>query len=798
MVSRPDVLFPHVKKSRGMKNFTLLVFIVGFVIGGYSQTNSFFLEDYTPAPGQYINMENIGTPKAAQKVSAEISNFVSLGSFGGYIVLQFENPIVNDPRNPYGIDFTIFGNSFAGSSEPGVVWVMEDENQNGLPDDTWYEIAGSHHFFSGTVKDYEVTYYNSSGRNVEWKDNHGGSGVIIANEFNLQEYYPLQQHFPEYPQDSITFTGTLMENHYSPSSSAEIKISPPAFGYADIRSKSLQADLSLPDNPYTPEIEGAGGDPIDISWAIDSQGNYVDLDAIHFVKIVSGSLDVLGWLGEISTEVSWIQPVKANADITGKENILVAKPLPSKILIDELINPEAVYFIKGRKSDVPVLVKSMDENIIGINSGGWLEPKSPGDVQILYSAEKEEEIVNIKVAEPQSVIIQNDFSAVYPGDTLELKADIIDNWQDKLDFKPVFTISGSIEGKIISEGEKYFFVALQPGELTLTASVEEYQLQQQVQVKILSPDDKIKIFVSIKTATENVLPLQWIDIGLTDLNSVVENRNNDYNGSGRLTVAHALAAGLRKSGVSFNFRDDAVTGGELYLYRVEYDGLFSYGWGGRTNPKSNARAWIARLNRSQYLNSFDTVSIADGDTLVLYHVPNIQDFWIYSRLLPIHVGESLSELILEQTQCTLSSNNIAESGFYPVAGAVVQSDKTYSTGADGIVEIEHEELPLLVSSGNDAVLLDEELTTGGAPLHSTFNFYPNPVESTLSINFISFGTKHAINPTIKIYDINGSLLLEEPVSTGPVNLNLSFLKQGIYHLVISDGKRSEIRKILKK
>ncbi|MBP8776470.1 MAG: hypothetical protein KBH23_00555 [Bacteroidaceae bacterium] len=39
---------------------------------------------------------------------------VSLGSFGGYLIVGFDRPIVHNPQNPYGVDFSIEGNSFFG------------------------------------------------------------------------------------------------------------------------------------------------------------------------------------------------------------------------------------------------------------------------------------------------------------------------------------------------------------------------------------------------------------------------------------------------------------------------------------------------------------------------------------------------------------------------------------------------------------------------------------------------------------------------------------------------------------
>ena len=98
--------------------------------------------DYTPAPGQFINELKTGgfdgtqtTMEAAiayaEKRLAQ-ENWVSLGGFGGYIVVGFDHSI--DNSGDY--DLAILGNSFSGSSEPGIVWVMQDENGNGLPDDT--------------------------------------------------------------------------------------------------------------------------------------------------------------------------------------------------------------------------------------------------------------------------------------------------------------------------------------------------------------------------------------------------------------------------------------------------------------------------------------------------------------------------------------------------------------------------------------------------------------------------------------------------------------------------------------
>ena len=80
---------------------------------------------------------------------------ISLGGFGGYVVVGFDHTIANREGSR---DFRVLGNAFyaianpdpnapeGGSCEPGGIMVAYDVNKNGKPDeDEWYEIAGSAH-----------------------------------------------------------------------------------------------------------------------------------------------------------------------------------------------------------------------------------------------------------------------------------------------------------------------------------------------------------------------------------------------------------------------------------------------------------------------------------------------------------------------------------------------------------------------------------------------------------------------------------------------------------------------------
>jgi hypothetical protein len=304
--------------------------------------------EYKPAPGQLINEPPWGTPGGVRSLEGGLQGTASLGAFGGYVVFRFQQAVENDPMNPYGVDFSIFGNPVPGWSEPGVVWVMKDENLNGGADDTWYELAGSDYWFSSTKKGYGVTYTNPGGdqaMDVPWEDQSGGRGVIQANAAHTQPYYPQHDSFPSIGADRYTLEGTCLTDLVTEDVTGIIS-SPRAFGYADNRLPG-SPPYTLPDNPYTDVAEHSGGDAFDIGWAVDSEGNYVELDRIHFVKVQSGVLAHGGWLGELSTEVTGAVDVAPDPSISGETERVAVADLPSLLETDRY-QLEAKVFQNGR------------------------------------------------------------------------------------------------------------------------------------------------------------------------------------------------------------------------------------------------------------------------------------------------------------------------------------------------------------------------------------------------------------------------------------------------------------------
>ncbi len=781
-----------------MKNLKLVGLLLLLPFADFAQNVARQVVEYKPAPGQHINIEQTGTPQAAEKMPQSENNLVSLGGFGGYIVLKFNEPCVNDPRNPYGIDLNIFGNAFSGSSEPGVVWVMKDENKNAIPDDIWYEIAGSHYFHPKTIKNYQITYFKTQTRDVKWRDNYGQAGVLKANSYNTQEYYPTVANFPDYPQDSVVFTGTKLDAEIDRSNPVELKIKPLDFGYADNHPKKQGANLAVPDNPYTSDIEGAGGDPIDISWAVDSLGNYAGLNAIDFVKIETGYFADLGRLGEASADISYVVDVEPNDAVSGKETLLVVYHSPVKLLVGDTLELEANYFINGRIAESIIHFNSANPEIANFNGEGKLFALKTGSTEIEVSALNEVKTFAVEIVEPDSIAIRSDVSLVYPGDTILLHAEVFDNTGERLDLHPVFSVQNAAIGKLISMDNQTYFVASGEGETTIDCALQKFELVKSFPVKVHSPSDKTSIFFTAKSEEENLIPLQQIEVGLSDLNRFVENRQKDYSSLNRPVLAHAIAAGLQYAGVNFVFRDDEISGGKLYLYSIEKEGLFYYGWGGKTDPQPFARAWIMRFNNQQFLNGFDEQKIDRGDTLILYHVSDISTPWQLTKLTAnkdsVKPGEVV-ELQLVQTTCSFQNDSVVESGFAVVSNAGILGSQTYFTDENGKVEVVlKDDPPWIFSAENDAVLISAKVVTGSDFIpRSGFRIFPNPVGDQLGIS-----GKNLAGSKIFIVNLSGQVLMEKTADSNRILLNINELPAGFYQVLVNGNKIGRSFKIIKK
>lgn len=382
-----------------MNKYLIIILITFSTIA----VNGQFIEnviEYQPAPGQLINTALWGSPSSAASIVGGVDGHLSLGSYGGYVVFRFGQPVVNHPDHPFGVDFTIFCNAYQDWSEPAVVWVMKDDNQNGLPDDTWLELAGSDYFFSTTKKNYKVTWVNPAepvAADVYWFDNFGSYGNIFANTFYTQPYYPLSDSFPAVNPVLYQLNGTSILPALDSTDPALMKSYRRAFGYADNRQRGA-APYTLPGNPYSPNTENAGGDGFDLHWAVDSSGNYVDLDTAHFVKVQNAVLANAGILGEVSTEIAGAALALPQPGIAGETKMIVIKDLPA--VIDSTGLPlEAFAFDMGRRQTEAALIWQTNQPWAEVDENQLLQVDESGTVEITVYWDQFPEISNTVVAQ---------------------------------------------------------------------------------------------------------------------------------------------------------------------------------------------------------------------------------------------------------------------------------------------------------------------------------------------------------------------------------------------------------------
>lgn len=335
---------------------------------------------FLPAPGQFVNegangsgwggpFTASGASTLKNLVEGYVTTGISLGSFGGYAVLDFgaitrdasgayvSGGIYNDPNNAYGVDFTLFGNAMSTWAEPGCVQVSQDGTN-------WYTLAGSLHYQTpsttagGAIWNYSATYTNpvsadddlavgatgTTGNNVAYTATYKTrptsttateNGSVLLNNWHAHNYFPLYNNYFAgvnghtaldgllNPISGLTMTdfGSYTAKTAAAAASLTLNgvrlVAPKTtnggnstapddylFGYFDCHPNGLRSGAQV--NPYTTGRTGndnSNGDPMDISWAVEADGTPIYLDAIRYVRVYTGVMQMNGIMGESSAEL---------------------------------------------------------------------------------------------------------------------------------------------------------------------------------------------------------------------------------------------------------------------------------------------------------------------------------------------------------------------------------------------------------------------------------------------------------------------------------------------------------------
>ena len=309
--------------------------------------------DYRPASGQFVNNATYNDPNRA--LGAPIGGgtsyqnndkVISLGAFGGQIVLAFDHDVTDDPANPFGLDAIVFCNSFWVSGDPNLhgaelahIEIMPELNGNGVPGDDpneqWYLIPGSHL----TAGDWMTKAWPDAGFPPMW--------------------YPSPVWFPNRPDAYDTDAYELEPNYQTVGGSQGVLVNPNLedgdpnnddeegyWGYAEYSptlklgdrnadnddagpgdDANMPADVfyTTPDDPFAVGMtRGAGGgDAIDIQWAVDPNNGWQPAGLTHFryVRITTAVDDFLPALGEISPEIGAVADVRPMGDLDADQDV---------------------------------------------------------------------------------------------------------------------------------------------------------------------------------------------------------------------------------------------------------------------------------------------------------------------------------------------------------------------------------------------------------------------------------------------------------------------------------------------
>lgn len=323
--------------------------------------------DYTPAPGQFVNNSAfndpdraLGAPTGGGTASPVNTSLVTLGGFGGSVTLAFDEPVLDDPRNPMGLDFIVFGNAFWPGGDPAVRWaeaaiveISLDANNNGIADDQWFLIPGSH-------LEAPVTFITK-----DW-DNDPGTPAPPAN----LAWYPTGAPSPmttSAPRLPAVFESFVLINSRTDGRES-------FFGYADLSPTLLLGDMTgadgasgdnslgdpediptidpalfytIPDDPFTVGVDpgSGGGDAFDIAWAIDpATGAQSNIPGFQFIRITN-AVDAVGPFGEISAEIDAVararsgaapEDLNADGDVNGVDLLVLLNAWGAGVSIADL------------------------------------------------------------------------------------------------------------------------------------------------------------------------------------------------------------------------------------------------------------------------------------------------------------------------------------------------------------------------------------------------------------------------------------------------------------------------------
>jgi len=772
------------------------------------EANSISLLEYKPAPGQFINLPSSGTPGAASAICTSTDHLLSLGAFGGYVVYAFEHPVENDPANPYGIDFTIFGNPLTDAegavrwAEPGIVYVMKDENGNGIPDETWYEIAGSESFFSGTQVNFDLLYRNPGGilaLDVPWTASNGETGFIKALDFYTQPYYPSSGYFPAIDPLELQFSGRRLSPLVYLNEQGEMVCRSRAFGYADNHQvKSMSS--TYPDNPYTAEIEGCGGDAIDIGWAVDEQGRYVELDRIDFVKVATGVQEDGRWLGELSTEVRYIRDEAPLGAQEFENEVLIINELPPYLVTGSVLHPEAMVFRSGKIQADETIDWELSGPAASYFSGEQLVTGGTGLLTLKAGCTSNSILtssISINLVEAVSLEIDPQDLVLRNGEQTEVTAHLLDTYGRELSGSIIIWSSSDTSVlSLTSNGTSAILNARKAGRVYLKAKAVNTTLESGEYVTVTTAPEEAKVWFGSSLESACLLTGRHLPVDNFDLRPYIDGSTDGYapDNIDGISLAHVIASSFDNIAFESDLRFRTDEKG-LYLWKFPdiREGYTEYYYGAA--PASAAEdglpVWLVMINGITVSSGLDKVAVKDDDEVWLFRLEDASSSWTFEHLKTDNYTYNSGDycrLSIQAYQGSISGDgSVAVSASWPVSGAGIdmQSPETKSISQAAITDEYGEALiPLsekgevIFSCGVTRKMVTVGIFTGTLPGNELQACFAGPNPFNNEIRFILTG-----NPAgrLTLYDVNGRIVKQQSLNgLEEFTLETGDLKAGLY------------------
>lgn len=303
--------------------------------------------NYLPALGYWINDpcyndadKALGAPLSGGTWAQDNNSVVSLGGFGGQIVLAFDHNVENNPANPLGLDAIVFSNSFwpdgnqTHFTEPATIEIMPELNDNNTPGDDpceiWYLIPGSDLNDAST---YRTKQWQKDGGGLpsgwypdftDWPDQYQTSAYELSRNFQangsvVNPYFldsdPCNNHLEAY-WGYAEYTPTIKLGDRDADDAND--------GYGDCPNMPAEIFYTIPDDPFLVGITPAsgGGDAFDIEWAVEPNTfQPANLKSFRYIRITTAIEYYAGAIGEISAEIDGVSDVRPVGDINGDNEI---------------------------------------------------------------------------------------------------------------------------------------------------------------------------------------------------------------------------------------------------------------------------------------------------------------------------------------------------------------------------------------------------------------------------------------------------------------------------------------------